>query len=108
MKKLLIISIITLSVFAVNAQTVEEWVSQKKTQIKYLVQQIANLQAQIIQLKKGYDVAKDGWNMIHDMTNGEFTLHKDYFDSLDKPSTAIDDDPNHTIAEIKHLIRISQ
>ncbi len=43
MKKLLIVSIIILFTETLSAQTSAEWLSQKKTQKKYLVQQIAAL-----------------------------------------------------------------
>lgn len=65
-----------------RAQGLGNWFNQKKTQTKYLVQQIVALQVYLSYLKKGYDVTRDGLNLIGDIKNGEFDLHKDYFNSL--------------------------
>lgn len=73
-----------LGIFArgAKAQTFEEWFQQKKTQKKYLLQQIAGLQVYIGYLQKGYSIAKNGLTAIGDFKNGEFNLHSDYFNSL--------------------------
>jgi len=65
-----------------GAQTFSEWFRQKKTQKKYLIQQIAALEVYKDFLKKGYKVVKDGTGLIGDITGGEFNLHADYFGSL--------------------------
>lgn len=77
----LFILLITIGTKA-QAQTTAEWLQQKKTQKKYLMQQIAALQMQLGYVKKGYSIAKDGLNLIGDLKEGEFDLHKDYFNSL--------------------------
>ncbi|MEC5143096.1 hypothetical protein [Chitinophaga sp. 212800010-3] len=64
------------------AQGVDEWLRQKATQRKYLIQQIVALQAQIAQIKKGYEIAKQGYNTIHAIKNGEFSLHTAFFTGL--------------------------
>ena len=73
-----------LAIFAreVKAQTFAEWFQQKKTQKKYLLQQIAALEVYIGYLQKGYSIAKKGLTAIGDIKNGEFNLHSDYFNSL--------------------------
>lgn len=65
-----------------KAQTFAEWFRQSSTQKKYLLQQIAALQVYIGYVQKGYSIAGQGLNTISDIKNGEFNLHKDYFNSL--------------------------
>lgn len=65
-----------------QAQTFGEWFRQKKTQRQYLIQQIAALQVYIGYAKKGYEIGKDGLNLIGDIKDGDFNLHKTYFGSL--------------------------
>lgn len=83
MKKMFFLLI--LSGFIVDnlqAQTFAEWFQQKKTQKKYLVQQIAALQVYIEFAEKGYHIAKEGLTAIGSFTKGEFNLHTDFFNSL--------------------------
>lgn len=65
-----------------HAQTFSEWFFQKKTQKKYLLKQIALLQTYLLELKQGYDICKDGLGLIHDIKNGEFSLHNAFYTSL--------------------------
>ncbi|MBO9573555.1 MAG: hypothetical protein J7497_15310, partial [Chitinophagaceae bacterium] len=79
----IIISIIFLfGSFSGSAQTWSEWFKQKKTQIKYLTQQIAALQIYIGYARKGYEIADKGLTAIGDIKNGEFNLYRDFFSSL--------------------------
>ncbi|MEN5232512.1 hypothetical protein [Sphingobacterium faecium] len=71
---------------AANAQNFNEWFRQKKTQKQYLLQQIAALQVYKGAIKKGYHIVEDGLNLISDVQDGEFSLHKDYFDRLNRVS----------------------
>lgn len=71
------------------AQTWGEWFSQKKTQKKYLIQQIAALQVYIGYVRKGYDIAKKGLNTIGDFSRGELNLFENYFSDLKGASPAI-------------------
>lgn len=64
------------------AQTWGEFFNQKKTQKKYLLEQIAALQMYIGYAKKGYDIAGSGLNTIRDITRGEFNLHDTFISSL--------------------------
>lgn len=68
--------------FSASAQTWGEFFSQKKTQKKYLLQQIAALQVYIGYAKKGYDIVGSGIHAVKDITNGEFSLHRNFFASL--------------------------
>lgn len=65
-----------------NAQTFNEWFRQKKTQIKYLRQQIAANQVYISYLQKGYKIASTGLSAIHAIKQGDFMLHSTFFNSL--------------------------
>ncbi|MBT2564670.1 hypothetical protein J7E50_19640 [Pedobacter sp. ISL-68] len=83
MKKILLIMLLFISAAgSLQAQTFSEWFRQKKTQKKYLLQQIAALQVYIGYAQKGYKIAKEGLTTIGGFTKGEFDLHGDYFNSL--------------------------
>lgn len=76
-----------------QAQTFAEWFSQKKTQIKYLTQQIAALEQYGKDVEQGYRIAKSGWGGIGNWVKGEFDLHSAYFSSLRTVNPAIKSDP---------------
>jgi hypothetical protein len=83
MKKILLFLLLFASAAgSLQAQTFAEWFQQKKTQKKYLLQQIAALQLYIGYAQKGYQIAKEGLTTIGGFTRGEFNLHTDYFNSL--------------------------
>ena len=67
---------------AAPAQTWNEWFKQKKTQRRYLAKQIALLEVYLGYLKKGYEIADKGLTTIHNIKNGDFNLHRDFFGSL--------------------------
>lgn len=81
MKKTLTLLLVVIA-FSVHAQNLQEWTQQKKTQIKYLVNQIAALQIYITYVEKGYAIAKNGLNAIHNIKNRDYSLHDEYFTSL--------------------------
>lgn len=72
-----------------HAQTFDEWFRQKKTQRKYLLQQIAALKVYADYLKKGYKIVDGGINTIKDIKNGDFGLHKGFFGSLKRVNPKI-------------------
>ena len=76
-----------------QAQTFAEWFSQKKTQIKYLTQQIAALEQYGSYVKQGYQITQGGWNGIGNWVKGEFDLHSAYYSSLKQVNPAIRNDP---------------
>jgi hypothetical protein len=83
MKKILISLVTILSVaFTSRAQSWDEWFSQKKTQKKYLLEQIAALQVYTKYAQKGYGIVKDGLHTIENIKHGDFGLHEGYFNSL--------------------------
>lgn len=81
-RTLLALSLLLTLSSAANAQNFSEWFRQKKTQKKYLIQQIAANQVYLEYLNKGYQIAKDGLGVIGSFKRGEFNLHGDYFNSL--------------------------
>jgi hypothetical protein len=82
MKKITVILLLSLNHLCGNTQTLAEWTQQKKTQIKYLQQQIIGLQLYIGYLQKGYKIARNGLTAINQVKDGDFNLHNDYFNSL--------------------------
>lgn len=83
MKKLLLLSLILNGIASQSfTQTVEEWTQQKKTQKKYLLQQIAALHTYIAYAKKGYSIVGKGINTVRNIKKGDFNLHRDFFSSL--------------------------
>jgi hypothetical protein len=98
MKKIILPLLLTAFASHVNAQTFEEWFKQKKTQKKYLLQQIAALEMYIGYVQKGYSIANKGLTMISDIKNGELNLHEALFNSLKSVNPNIKND--HKVADI--------
>ena len=67
---------------SLTAQTTDEWLNQKSTQKKYLLQQIAALQVYISYAKKGYNIVSSGLHTIRDIKKGELNIHTAFFNSL--------------------------
>jgi hypothetical protein len=65
-----------------QAQTFAEFFEQKKTQIKYLEEQVAALEAYMKVTEAGYKIVKEGTNVITAIKKGDFDLHSGYFASL--------------------------
>ncbi|WP_051584799.1 hypothetical protein [Pedobacter jeongneungensis] len=84
--------------FSAKAQTWSEWFSQKKTQQKYLIEQVAALKLYAGYLKKGYEIGKSGLGFIKDAGKGELDLHRAFFSSLKSVSPAVRN--NIKVAEI--------
>lgn len=96
-KALLAFAVVTASasLFAAQcqAQTFAEWFSQKKTQRKYLLQQIAALQVYSGYLKHGYEIAHRGLGNISGSLKEEFSLHNGYYSRLKAVNPVISSDP---------------
>jgi hypothetical protein len=101
MKKWLLICVAVMVVSSVNAQIFDEWFRQKKTQRKYLLQQIAALKVYGDFLKKGWKISQNGLNLIQDFTGGEFKLHQTFFKTLTVVSPYIKSYPR--ISEVVRL-----
>ncbi|WP_018615878.1 hypothetical protein [Segetibacter koreensis] len=65
-----------------NGQTFSEWFRQKKTQKKYLIEQITALHVYAGYLEKGYAIVHAGLSQIRNIEHGGFGLHERYFKSL--------------------------
>jgi hypothetical protein len=72
-----------------EAQTFNELFRQKATQRKYLIQQIAALKVYLDYLKKGYDIAKKGLDIVGDIKDGNFKSHGEYFGSFKLVSISV-------------------
>lgn len=79
MKNIVIYFFCMSTVTAVQAQTFSEWFRQKKTQEKYLVQQIAGLKVYAGYLKKGYEIFDKRSKTISRIKNGDFDMHHLFF-----------------------------
>lgn len=90
MKRILLLATVGLLAFhSSNAQTADEWLNQKATQKKYLLQQIAALQVYIGYAKKGYNIVNGGITTIKNIKNGDLNLHRDFFNGLKNVNPAI-------------------
>jgi hypothetical protein len=78
-----------LSFQALMAQNLSEWVRQKKTQNKYLLEQIVALRMYAGYLQKGYEVARSGLGVVRDLSKGEFNLHSAFISGLKKVNPSI-------------------
>jgi hypothetical protein len=89
MKTLTVIITCLIISFSGKTQTWDEWFRQKKTQRKYLLEQIAKLQIYLGYVKKGYDIARDGLTLVSDIKNGDFNIHRIFFGRLKTVNPAI-------------------
>jgi len=72
-----------------SAQTFAEWFSQKKTQLKYLTQQIAALEQYGSYVKQGYAISQNGLGNIGGYIKGEYSSHTAYYNALKSVNPAI-------------------
>jgi hypothetical protein len=109
MKSYILLLLINLIAANANAQNFDEWFKQKKTQKKYLVQQIAALRIYSGYVRKGYSIARDGLDIISDFKNGEVGLHDSFFNSLKNVNPAV---KNNRVADIialqEKIIRLTK
>jgi hypothetical protein len=91
-----------------KAQTFAEWFSQKKTQIKYLTEQIAALNACETSLRQGYNMLHSEWSSIGNFKNGEFGLHQDYYNSLSQVNPQVKSSIDLTTIQSEQQSIISQ
>lgn len=71
-----------IAVLPCRAQTFSEWFRQKKTQKKYLLQQVVKLQLYLQYAKKGYNIVNTGLTTISRIKDGDFKLHEFFFAGL--------------------------
>jgi len=89
MKKFLVVALFASVSIHAKTQTFSEWFEQKKTQIEYLVNQIAALQVYTNTIEKGYSISHEGLTIIGNIKKGDFSLHSDYFSSLNRVNPTI-------------------
>jgi hypothetical protein len=82
MKTIAIAVLVLLCSNLCQAQNFREWFRQNATQKDYLIEQIAQLKVYLELTEKGYKIAKEGLDIIGQIKEGEFKLHKNRFDSL--------------------------
>jgi hypothetical protein len=92
MKALLTITLLALAITS-HAQVLGGFFNQQLTRKRVMLQQIALQQTYLAGLKKGYSVVQKGLNTAHDLKNGTFSLHQDYFNSLSAVSVSVKNDP---------------
>ena len=101
-KRLLAFTVITFTAVAIatnsGAQTFAEWFKQKKTQKKYLLEQIAALRVYASYYQMGNDIAKNGLGTITGWLNSEYNLHNSYYDKLLYVNAIVKD--NKQVADI--------
>jgi len=82
MKKGMVFIVCALLAQVLHAQTFSEWFRQKKTQKKYLIEQIAALKVYADFAARGYKIGREGLSLIGRIKDGDFNLHRDFFGSL--------------------------
>lgn len=113
MYKVLLTVLLLIAASCVIAQTVNgtpnfnEIFKQKKTQKRYLRQQIALLQTYYEFLKKGYEISQKGLNLIGQIKNGDFEQHQNYFASLTVVKPAIKNSAEVSVT-LDHFVKIER
>lgn len=67
---------------ALRAQTREEWLEQKETQIRYLREGLTALKSYGELVQKGYRIAREGLSAIGKIKQGDLWLHQERIASL--------------------------
>lgn len=106
MRKLSLFFLFTsLTVLQVKAQFLGGFFSQQSTQRKLMAEQIAGYQIYLQAVKSGYGIAKSGLNTAHELKNGTFGMHSDYFNSLEQVNPLIAANPKgKVIATMKQQV----
>jgi len=89
MKKLLLVTLMLSLKTFLMAQTSAEWLRQKATQKKYLLQQIAALHVYGDYLSKGYSIARNGLQGISEKKQKDRDQHEAHFHALRLVNPAI-------------------
>jgi hypothetical protein len=91
MKKVMAVMAVLCIALGASAQTWDEWFRQKKTQIRYLVEQVSALRMYGSAVKKGYEVANSGLQNIGQLKESDLALHQEHFASLLQVSKGVKD-----------------
>ena len=89
----LLIPLASLTVRPAQAQFLGGFFSQQATKEKLMAEQLAGYQLYLSAIKTGYHIADKGWTTAHDLKNGTFGLHTNYFSSLEQVAPVIQQDP---------------
>jgi len=101
MKKMMIALLWIFSCIISQAQGIGSFFTQKQTQRKYYLDQIAALQLQIGYVKSGYKATGKGLSLISGFKKGELDLHGNYYNSLKQVNPAIQN--SEAVKEIYRL-----
>jgi len=82
MKKLTTNLVFLLFFLAGTKMTAQGFFNQKGAWIKNQLKQIALWEVYLKDIEKGYEIGRQGLNIIGDIKNGEFHLHLDHFNAL--------------------------
>ncbi len=93
MKKIIASGILILCMGFTYAQGVGSFFDQGNSKIKVMIQQIVLQQTYLSEIKTGYKDTQNGLNTAHDLKNGTFNLHQNYFNSLNVVSPAVKNNP---------------
>lgn len=88
MKRIVIILVAILSSSILYGQT-NEWINQHNTQTNYQLKQIGLLKLYSSYVSKGCGIVKTGLATIHNIKEGDLSLHSGYFSSLGKVSPVV-------------------
>jgi hypothetical protein len=89
MRKIIFVILVTIAFKESTGQTLNEWFKQKKTQKKYLIEQIAALEVYVGFVQKGYRIARKGLTTIDKIKKGDYSLHDQFFHSFQQVNPAI-------------------
>ncbi|HEY0744400.1 MAG TPA: hypothetical protein VGD40_23200 [Chryseosolibacter sp.] len=89
MNRIILVTALIVVADSLTAQTLSEWVRQKETQKKYLVQQVAALKLYLGYLKKGYSIADKGLALVGDIRQGKFDIDFHHIECLKNPSAVV-------------------
>lgn len=89
MNRYILMGALLICMQSATAQTFNEWFRQKKTQKKYLLQQIAALKVYLDYLKKGYKIVDKGLTIVGDIKQGKFDLDLEYLESLKNVNSTV-------------------
>lgn len=73
---------VILCCLSAQSQTTEEWLNQKQTKIKRLMEQIAANAVYIEYARQGYQIITTGLHLIRDINRGDLLQHTSFFQSL--------------------------
>lgn len=82
MKRIVVVLGVLCLALNAGAQTWDEWFHQKRTQIRYLLEQVSALRVYGNAVRKGYDLVDSGLKSIGRLKESDLRLHQDHFASL--------------------------